>query len=137
MFLVVVNYGIVREEVGDGCIFGIDRYLELEDMRKNAHHGFTDVLPSPHTLSDVVREFEYWKWLYWVRVAAGRELGHQHSEGLNQEVYDREDWLDTQLATIRPIHQQEAIDILKWLLKSDRHEGRDEIDVILMNLIDK
>ncbi|WP_032743371.1 hypothetical protein AAFA31_20650 [Klebsiella michiganensis] len=72
-----------------------------------------------------------------IRDAAGRELGHQYSEGLSQEVYDREDWLDTQLATISPIHQQEAIDVLKWLLKSDRHEGRDEMDAILMNLIGK
>ncbi|HCF8172947.1 TPA: helix-turn-helix domain-containing protein [Klebsiella pneumoniae] len=136
-FLVDENFGLTREEVADGSISGIERYLELEDARKDAHHGFTDVLPSPHTLSDVVREFDYWTWLYWIRDAAGRELGHQYSEGLSQEVYDREDWLDTQLATISPIHQQEAIDVLKWLLKSDRHEGRDEVDAILMNLVTK
>ncbi|MFY4828529.1 hypothetical protein ACON67_27620, partial [Klebsiella pneumoniae] len=62
---------------------------------------------------------------------------NQRGAGQSQEVYDREDWLDTQLATISPIHQQEAIDVLKWLLKSDRHEGRDEMDAILMNLIGK
>ena len=27
--------------------------------------------------------------------------------------------------------------MLKWLLKSDRHEGRDEVDAILMNLVTK
>lgn len=137
VFQVSEDFGLTQEEVADGYILGIERHLELEDARKNAHHGFTDVLPSPYTLSDVVREFEYWKWLYWVRDAAGRELGYQDSEVLSQEVYDREDWLDTQLAIISPIHQQEAIDVLKWLLRSDRHEGRDEMDAILMNLIGK
>ncbi|MDK6509602.1 helix-turn-helix domain-containing protein [Klebsiella oxytoca] len=135
IFLVDENFGLTEEEVGSGHIYGIDRYMELEDARKNAHHGFTDVLPSPHTLSDVVREFEYWKWLYWMRDAAAGELGLQHTEGLSQEVYDREDWLDTQLATISPIYQQEAVNVLKWLLKSDRHEGRDCMDAILMNLM--
>ncbi len=130
-------FGLTQEEVADDFISGIDRHLELEDARKNARHGFTDVLPSPHTLSDVVREFEYWKWLYWIRDATGRESENQHSEGLSLEVYHREDWLDTQLAIISPIHQQEAIDVLKWLLKSDRHERGDEVNAILMNLVTK
>lgn len=83
-FLVDEDFGLTREEVADGSISGIERYLELEDARKNAHRGFTDVLPSPHTLSDVVREFEYWKWLYWMRDAAAGELGFQHTEGLSR-----------------------------------------------------
>lgn len=39
------------------------------------------------------------------------------------------------LATLRPRHQREAVDVLKWLLQSERHEGRDEMDTILLNLV--
>ena len=38
-FLVDENFGLTREEVADGSISGIERYLELEDARKDAHHG--------------------------------------------------------------------------------------------------
>lgn len=100
-----------------------------------AQDGFSDVLPDPHTLSDVVREFEYWDWLYRMRNTASKELGDQYGADQRQEVSDREDWLDGRLATIRPRHQREAVDVLKWLLQSERHEGRDEMDTILLNLV--
>ncbi|MCX9042517.1 helix-turn-helix domain-containing protein [Citrobacter portucalensis] len=126
-------YGMTEEESVEG--YGIERHLEVEDARMAAQDGFSDVLPDPHTLSDVVREFEYWDWLYRMRHTASKELGWQYGADQRQEVSDREDWLDGRLATIRPRHQREAVDVLKWLLKSERHEGRDEMDTILLNLV--
>lgn len=65
---------MTEEEASSGSISGADRYFEVEDARKAAHDGFCDVLPDPHTLSDVVREFEYWNWLYHMRHTASKEL---------------------------------------------------------------
>ncbi|MDU1025773.1 MAG: helix-turn-helix domain-containing protein, partial [Leclercia adecarboxylata] len=82
-----------------------------------------------------VREFEYWNWLYEMRHTASKELGWQYGAEHSQEVNDREDWLDGKLITIRPRHQLEAVDVLKWLLASERHEAREELDDILLNLV--
>ncbi|HHJ4233276.1 helix-turn-helix domain-containing protein [Citrobacter freundii] len=135
VLLVGDNFGMTEDEAASGTIYGHERYFEVEDARSEAHNGFCDVLPDPHTLSDVVREFEYWNWLYHMRNTASKELGDRYGVEHRQEVYDREDWLDKKLATVRPRHQREAVDVLKWLLKSERHDGRDELDAILLNLV--
>ncbi|MNC33243.1 hypothetical protein D3C75_816280 [compost metagenome] len=83
----------------------------------------------------MVREFEYWNWLYKMRQTASKELGWEDGADQRQEVSDREDWLDKKLITIRPRHQREAVDVLKWLLTSERHEARDGLDDILLNLV--
>lgn len=132
--LVDEDYGMTAEEAESGEMRGL-RCLEVEDARSEAHSGFCDVLPEPHTLSDVVREFEYWNWLYEMRHTASKELGWEDGADQRQEVSDREDWLDKKLITIRPRHQREAVDVLKWLLASERHEGREELDDILLNLV--
>ncbi len=126
------TYGMTPEEIGQGI--SCDRYFEIEDARVIARDGFSDVLPSPHTLSDVVRELEYWHWLYTVRLAASEELGISFTEH-SEEVHDREEWLNEKLRTIRPLDQREALSVLKWLLQCERHESREEIDDILINLI--
>lgn len=131
--LVGDDFGMTEEESAEG--YGIERHREIEDARTVAQDGFSDVLPDPHTLSDVVREFEYWDWLYKMRHTASKELGWQYGADQRQEVSDREDWLDGRLATIRPRHQHEAVDVLKWLLQSERHEGSDEMGTILLNLV--
>lgn len=133
--LVGDDFGMTEEEASSGSISGTDRYFEVEDARKAAHNGFCDVLPDPHTLSDVVREFEYWNWLYEMRHTASKELGWEDGADQRQEISDREDWLDKKLITIRPRHQREAVDVLKWLLASERHEAREELDDILLNLV--
>jgi len=133
--LVGDDYGMTEGESAEGATYGIDRHLEIEDARKVAQDGFSDVLPDPHTLSDVVREFEYWDWLYKMRHTASKELGWQYGADQRQEVSDREDWLDGKLETLRPRHQREAVDVLKWLLQSERHDGRGELDGILLNLV--
>ncbi|MDU1089447.1 MAG: helix-turn-helix domain-containing protein [Leclercia adecarboxylata] len=132
--LVGDDYGMTPEEVDSGKLCGF-RGVEVDDARSEAHNGFCDVLPDPHTLSDVVREFEYWNWLYEMRHTASKELGWQYGAEHRQEVNDREDWLDGKLITIRPRHQLEAVDVLKWLLASERHEAREELDDILLNLV--
>ncbi|MCE9996467.1 helix-turn-helix domain-containing protein [Enterobacter hormaechei] len=133
--LVGYDFGMTAEESAEGATYGIERHLEVESARMVAQDGFSDVLPNPHTLSDVVREFEYWDWLYRMRNTASKELGWQYGADQRQEISDREDWLDGKLATLRPRHQREAVDVLKWLLQSERHEGRDEMDTILLNLV--
>lgn len=133
--LVGDDFGMTAEESAEGATYGIERHLEVESARMVAQDGFSDVLPNPHTLSDVVREFEYWDWLYRMRNTASKELGWQYGADQRQEISDREDWLDGKLATLRPRHQREAVDVLKWLLQSERHEGRDEMDTILLNLV--
>ncbi|WP_346429445.1 helix-turn-helix domain-containing protein [Superficieibacter sp. HKU1] len=97
--LVADDFGMTEEEASSGSISGADRYFEVEDVRMVAQDGFSDVLPDPHTLSDVVREFEYWDWLYRMRNTASKELGWTYGAEHRQEVYDREDWLDGKLAT--------------------------------------
>lgn len=133
--LVGDDFGMTEEESAEGATYGIDRHLEVESARMVAQDGFSDVLPNPHTLSDVVREFEYWDWLYRMRNTASKELGWQYGADQRQEISDREDWLDGKLATLRPRHQREAVDVLKWLLQSERHDGRHELDEILINLV--
>ncbi|MBD2786312.1 hypothetical protein ID858_10470 [Xenorhabdus sp. DI] len=51
-----------------------DRINEVDKLRKAAAKGFAAQLPEPHTLSDVVREFLYWDWLYQMRRVASKEL---------------------------------------------------------------
>ncbi len=133
--LVGDDFGMTEDEASSGSISGADRYFEVKDTRSEAHNGFCDVLPDPHTLSDVVREFEYWNWLYHMRHTASIELGDQYGVEHRQEVYDREDWLNGKLSIIRPRHQREAVEVLKWLLQSERHEGRDEMNEILINFV--
>ncbi|AUV42569.1 helix-turn-helix domain-containing protein [Citrobacter freundii complex sp. CFNIH9] len=135
VLLVGDDFGMTEEESAEGATYGIDRHLEVESARMVAQDGFSDVLPDPHTLSDVVREFEYWNWLYEMRHTASKELGWHYGADQRQEISDREDWLDGKLAALRPRHQREAVDVLKWLLQSERHDGRDELDKILINLV--
>ncbi|HBW42184.1 hypothetical protein ABIE02_000456 [Leclercia sp. 1548] len=70
-----------------------------------------------------------------MRHTASKELGWQYGAEHRQEVSDREDWLDKKLIIIRPRHQREAVDVLKWLRASERHEAREELDDILLNLV--
>ncbi|KHN91532.1 helix-turn-helix domain containing protein [Pectobacterium actinidiae] len=132
--LVDKHYGMTPDEVTSGELKGL-RCVDVADARSVAHRGFCDVLPEPHTLSDVVREFEYWRWLYAMRNAASKELGDTSYEH-NPCVCDREDWLSGNLATISPIHQQEALAVLKWFLKCDRHQDRGgDNDAVYLNLL--
>ncbi|WP_263063297.1 helix-turn-helix domain-containing protein [Dickeya dadantii] len=134
VFQVDEHYGMTPEEADSGELKGW-RIMEVQDARSVAHQGFCDVLPDPHTLSDVVREVEYWDWLYVMRSATRKALGDGFYEH-HQCICDREEWLDGKLSTIGPVHQREALAILKWFLRSERHQDRGEDnDAVYLNLL--
>lgn len=128
-------YGWTEEEKARGIIVG-DRLFETLDARKAASKGFRDALPEPYTLSDVVREFLYWQWLLEMRSAARKETDPDGYDYDYPEISDRENYLEQLLETIRPRHQQEALEVLKWYLDFDRFQdmGADS-DGVYLNLI--
>lgn len=113
------------------------RSNELDEKRRAWVAGYRDVLPEPHTLSDVAREFVYWDWLYGVRQIAGKELGDEfgYSEH-HQSVYDRERYLEELLTTIRPVIRTEAVEVCRWFLDSGKGEYmNDDGAVVILNLV--
>ncbi|EAZ0191682.1 helix-turn-helix domain-containing protein [Salmonella enterica subsp. enterica] len=108
------------EELEAGHIGG-DRMFEIDEQRRVMVDGYRDVLPEPHTLSDVVREFIYWDWLYLVRHTAGKELGHGYGYSEHHKsVCDRERYLEKLLATIKPVTRAEAEEVCRWFLASEK-----------------
>lgn len=97
---------------------------------------YTDVLPAPYTLSDVVREYQYWDWLSSMRVAAYKELHPDEYAWENSHIWHRENWLEKQLEIIRPISCEEALNVLKWYLENENFAdmGRRQ-DCVYLNLI--
>lgn len=113
------------------------RSNELDEKRRAWVAGYRDVLPEPHTLSDVAREFVYWDWLYGVRQIAGKELGDEfgYSEH-HQSVYDRERYLEELLTTIRPVTRTEAVEVCRWFLDSGKGEYmNDDGAAVILNLV--
>ncbi|CDG20566.1 Fels-1 prophage protein [Xenorhabdus poinarii G6] len=129
-------FGWTEEEKQRGAISG-SRVFEVDDLRRERGCGFTDVLPEPHTLSDVVRELQYWDWLYHVRDSAAKELGWKYGYPQHDDaVYDRENYLEKQLTLIQAVNRQEAIDVCKWILDEERFDDRSELtDRIILNLV--
>ena len=128
-------YGWSDEERQQGSISG-NRVFEAWDERRAAAKGFADVLPAPYTLSDVVREFEYWSWLYRMRSAARKEIDPDGYDDGDGPISDREAWLDKKLETIRPITRAEALDVLKWYLVHPRYQDMNaDSDGVYLNLI--
>jgi hypothetical protein len=129
-------YGWTEEEKAQGRIKG-DRVFETWDARKAVSKGFRDVLPDPYTLSDVVREYLYWAWLVDMRSAARKEIDPGGYGDDFPEISDREDYLDKLLETIIPRSRQEALEVLKWYLQSERHQGcmDADSDAVYLNLI--
>ncbi|MDC9591657.1 helix-turn-helix domain-containing protein [Xenorhabdus sp. XENO-10] len=123
-----------EKELTEGCMYG-DRVTETEKLRKTTAKGFTEQLPEPHTLSDVVREFLYWDWLYQMRNVAAKELDPNGFGDERYYIYDREDYLEEKLVTLQPISRQEAIDVCKWVLEEERFHDRELTDRIILNLV--
>ncbi|MDE9553337.1 helix-turn-helix domain-containing protein [Xenorhabdus bovienii] len=122
-------------EQAEGCMHG-DRICETDKLRQERAKGFAEQLPEPHTLSDVVREFLYWDWLYQMRNVAAKELdpgGYGDSD--RYYIYDRQDYLEGKLATIQAVNRQEAIDVCKWVLEEERFHDRELADRIILNLV--
>ncbi|KMW73327.1 hypothetical protein TI10_09605 [Photorhabdus luminescens subsp. luminescens] len=125
-----------EKEQAEGCMYG-DRVNETDKLRKATAKGFTEQLPEPHTLSDVIREFLYWDWLYQMRNVAAKELD-PGGYGIDERnyIYDREDYLEGRLAVIPAMNRQEAIDVCKWVLSEERFHDRSELtDKIILNLV--
>ncbi len=112
------------------------RSNEIDDQRRSWVAGYRDVLPEPHTLSDVVREFIYWDWLYGVRQTAGKEIGYEFGPDQHESVNDRERYLDELLTTIRPANRAEAVEVCRWFLESGKGEYlKDEGADVILNLV--
>lgn len=130
------DWGWTPEELEAGHIGG-GRMFEIDDQRRDYVDGYRDVLPEPHTLSDVVREFVYWDWLYSSRNAAGKELGYEfgYSEHHNS-VYDREHYLEKLMTTIKPVTRTEAMEVCRWVLENERLNDLGEVtNAIIINLV--
>ncbi|MDQ7880472.1 helix-turn-helix domain-containing protein [Atlantibacter hermannii] len=113
------------------------RMTEIDDQRRAFIDGYRDALPEPHTLSDVVREFVYWDWLYQVRNTAGKEIGYEfgYSEH-HRSVYDREFYLEKLLSTIPPVTRAEAVEVCRWFLESGKAEYmEDDGAAVILNLV--
>lgn len=130
------QWGWTADEKRDGSING-SRMNEIDDQRRAYVDGYRDVLPEPHTLSDVVREFVYWDWLYNVRRTAGQELGYDFGYSEHHEsVYDRERYLEKLLATIKPVTRAEAVEVCRWFLASGKDEYmEDNGAAVILNLV--
>ncbi|MDJ8697175.1 helix-turn-helix domain-containing protein [Salmonella enterica] len=130
------HWGWTTEELEAGHIDG-GRMFEIDEQRRVMVDGYRDVLPGPHTLSDVVREFIYWDWLYQVRHTAGRELGHGYGYSEHHKsVCDRERYLEKLLATIKPLSRAEAVEVCRWFLASGKDEYmEDKGAVVILNLV--
>ncbi|EHW1128026.1 helix-turn-helix domain-containing protein [Salmonella enterica subsp. enterica serovar Kinondoni] len=129
------DWGWTPEELEAGHIGG-GRMFEIDEQRRVMVDGYRDVLPEPHTLSDVVREFIYWDWLYQVRHTAGRELGHGYGYSEHHKsVRDREHYLEKLLATIKPLSRAEAVEVCRWFLASGKDEYmEDKGAAVILNL---
>ena len=130
------EWGWTPEELEAGHIGG-GRMFEIDDQRREYVDGYRDVLPQPNTLSDVVREFIYWDWLYSVRNTAGKELGYDfgYSEH-HKSVYDRERYLEKLLTTIKPVSRPEAVEVCRWFLDSEKPEYMENNGAaVILNLV--
>ncbi len=119
------------------CGINGSRMTEIDDQRRAFVDGYRDVLPEPCTLSDAVREFVYWDWLYQVRNTAGKELGYEfgYSEH-HQSVYDREFYLEKLLSIIPPVTRAEAVEVCRWFLESGKAEyTEDDGAAVILNLV--
>ncbi|MEF9676042.1 helix-turn-helix domain-containing protein [Pectobacterium aroidearum] len=128
-------WGWMKKEIKDNCMHG-HRIIEVDEQRYAMSKGFKDRLPEPETLSDVVREFHYWGWLYWLRHSAAKELGYEYGDGERGYINDREDYLRDRLATIKPISRNEALEVCKWVLANESlNDLGEKTDNIILNLV--
>ncbi|EJN3622242.1 helix-turn-helix domain-containing protein [Escherichia coli] len=129
-------WGWTAAEKKAGSIDG-NRMNEIDASRREYVNGYSDVLPAPHTLSDVVREFIYWDWLYEMRDTACRESGDEYGYSEHHSsVSDRELWLEKLLSTIKPVTRNEAVEVCRWFLGSGKTEYmKDDGAEVILNLV--
>ena len=131
------GWGWSDEENEQGWMGG-SRLMEIDDQRREMSKGFADQLPRPHTLSDVVQEYEYWGWLRSLRDRASKELGYEHGDYDRNYIFDRESYLENLLTTIGPVTRREAVEVCQWVLSHERFEtGGGDTDEIMFNLVEE
>ncbi len=130
------QWGWTAKEKKTGSIDS-SRMNEIDDQRRAYVDGYRNVLPDPRTLSDVVREFVYWDWLYSVRNSAGKELGYKFGYSEHHEsVYDRERYLEKLLTTIKPATRVEAVAACRWFLASEKAQYMENHGAaVILNLV--
>jgi len=86
----------------------------------------------PQTLTDCLREHDYWRNLYSLRYAVDRYCSDQ-----SPEAYAREQFSFRCLGEIRPRSKEESLQVMRWLLDDKQSSRRDDsgFDAILLNLI--
>ncbi|EOV6195433.1 hypothetical protein ACN94K_002537 [Klebsiella quasipneumoniae] len=120
--IIVENYGYLYE-VCD----------EESEFRESVVSGFRHVLPSPTTLTDVIREWEYWAFISNSRLRVKDPKSYLNKTPWK---WDRIDFLIEQLTCLKPVTRTEALTVCKWLLACDYFEGRDSLfDRIILNLV--
>lgn len=83
---------------------------------------------APHTLSDCIRELQYWDDLYGCRSAWENSGDHW------PEVQAREDYLRWCMCRLRPVDKVEAVAVLDWAIERDAL-GWSEGPALLRNLV--
>jgi hypothetical protein len=127
-------WGWTPAEKKAGSING-SRINEIDEQRRAFVDGYRDVLPEPNTLSDVVREFVYWDWLYSVRHTATKEQGYEFGYSEHHEsVYDRERYLEKLLVTIKPVTRAEAGG-MPLVLESENEYMENHGAAVILNLV--
>jgi hypothetical protein len=113
----------------------------LAGIRYEGKCGFPELTPKvieafrthpdylPHTLSDCLHEFAYWRDLYQLRHAVSNNAG----DGLHEE-WVRRDFLFLLLSQIRARSKDEALAVLHWM-HEDEAMDRDGADDVLRNLV--
>lgn len=108
---------------------------EESEFRASVVSGFKEVLPSPETLTDVVREWNYWQF-----ILDSRRQVNTSASNPNRTPWwwERLDFLVQQLMLTKPVTRAEALAVCEWLLHecsyfSDR-DG-DAFDKIILNLV--
>ena len=71
-----------------------------------------------------------------MRNRAEKELGYEYANGVRSHIYDREEYFESLLATIRPVSREEAVAVCKWVFKKEPLMDLGKItENIILNLV--
>ncbi|RLM12141.1 hypothetical protein [Gibbsiella quercinecans] len=74
--------------------------------------------------------------MYWLRNRAAKELGNDYGDGDRTHVNDREEYLESLLAEIKPITRKEDIDVCKWVFEQEvLMDLGEKTEAIILNLM--
>ena len=71
-----------------------------------------------------------------MRNRAEKELGYEYADGGRSHINDREGYLESLLATIRPVSREEAVAVCKWVFEKEPLMDLGKItENIILNLV--